>query len=788
MANAITTSPQGWSLTDAELQVVAALVASRSIKPGDDGADAASYRARAIVSVRTNRHKITPDMLRNIDLLCPPTREEIEAVRDTVTRWSVAEETHARRLSFIASLSASMDLSSSGTSSSAQPRTGSTSSRREEDTNSDIGLPEAKRARTAASTTTSTLAQRSSANQQGQTAAQRFFGIAELLKIVSVHLLYEKIDLVQLSRVSKFVRAVVLPLLVDTFNVCLNGIRGAHDFLAANPGLVQHVRFLRIWDDVAHRTARRYLYTISQERPHLVPDAYVHLGSFLMLFEDGKVVRQPPLLELSVGQSNLFELYSQLKRAPRVTLRLVSLQIVDDPDIRPPSFADIPFHTLIAPHLYHGTRLSEELSLLLSMVFDRQLEATGSVWLRSFSFTSLRIFRTGQGSILPMFGPRLLKTMASSLQTLRLHVQNITDIDNPTYELFLNLHWPKLKSLGIYAGLSELEDPYKFQRLLRGFLQHHPQLSHVYIDAVGDPSLAYTERQAYMNLWYFCTLPQLQSCWLQYPRPPLATLTDFLSRHATVEDIMLHPDQNPSILAGQPELMRSLRVLRCSAEGVETLLKAGPRIRELHLDFDTEWEWEPEHLMKSDVGTVPSVTFFALQLNLERERTAALPHQLDCLLLFMCKALPNLVELAVTMGYGQSVEKPDSEDESVEFLSSFLTRCRHTPECRLRAIRIEYKGAVRLPTEQGFLVAPPDLSPHLEYLVWSIPHLRTMQHFRVVDRQSSTSSITRRLQLLPASFRPQVDRATGVWEDLDNHQSTLSILDHTGDTVRPKVL
>ncbi|CAD6932403.1 unnamed protein product [Tilletia controversa] len=819
MADAGATSPQGWSLTDAELQVAAALATSRSIKRGEDEeTSTASARARAwaIASVRSNKQKISPEMLHNIDLHCGPTREEIESVRNTVAHWSAADDAHAQRLSFVDSLSASMGSHASASASAVvNPQLGSKSTRRTEVADSDVDMPEAKRARTAA-VSTSMLPHHSSGTNQGQTAAQRFFQIAELLAIVNYHLVYDKIDLIELSRVSKFVRAVVLPLLVENLNVRLTTIRGAQNFLEANPGLVQHVRHLRIWDDVAHYFARYFLEGAAEKyraaHPAIVQDDYDHFGSFLALFEDD-TVKQPPLLEISFGQLRLSELYDQLKRVPRMTVQLDSLQIVDDYD--PWSSSGFPpsFEARTIPPPNHGIRMSEGLSLLLNLVFDRKQGAAGSISLRHFELHS---FYWITKSTLPLLGPRLLQRMAKSIRSLHLTVEEPSELDVPPFKAFLEVNWPKLESLRLKFSVFDLEDSDQVLQSLRAFIQRHPQLSLVHIDFFSDGGLHYDDS----CFWHSCTLPQLRSCWLEYPRPPDPLLVDFAARHTAVEALSLHPHDEGTAIASQPEFLRSLRVLRSKPQAMRTILDKRPPIRELHINTFHE-EWDLTEFFNFHEGPVTSVTFLALDL--AAAKTADVLQNFDGLL--VRKSIPNLVELAVALGHGQSSEVPDNAEDSVEFLSSFLKHCNRFAQCKLRAIQIKYKGAVRLPVEQGLLVAPLDLPPHLEYLVWRMPFYRTVQHFRVVhkpgppvpavgnfvqhkstagfsvDAESShtpyktsgqaphlsQNSTTRRLQLLPASFRPKVDRKTGVWEDFNDHKITLSLFDHTGDdTIRLK--
>ncbi|CAD6886815.1 unnamed protein product [Tilletia laevis] len=99
------------------------------------------------------------------------------------------------------------------------------------------------------------------------------------------------------------------------------------------------------------------------------------------------------------------------------------------------------------------------------------------------------------------------------------------------------------------------------------------------------------------------------------------------------------------------------------------------------------------------------------------------------------------------------------------------------------------------------------LPPNLEYVTWHVPFSTTTHHYRVLrlpsptaahepslgivtgsnqqTKQSSEAAAPQhpqaRLQRLPASFRPKVNKKTGVWEDLDDDRTRNTLYDHMGD-------
>ncbi|KAK0562773.1 hypothetical protein OC844_002543 [Tilletia horrida] len=165
-------------------------------------------------------------------------------------------------------------------------------------------------------------------------AVDRFFRMAELVAELASRLEYDRIDLVVLSHTSKRIRAGVLPFLVRSVSVCFAKAGTLVTYFNDNPGLVRHVKYLRIWDDVAHYHANCGDPTDSMWRPRS-SDAPQHdttawsgLILLLQLFERSSA--PPPLIELSIGQFGLGNLKSHLQHFPAVIAGLASLRIVSD--------------------------------------------------------------------------------------------------------------------------------------------------------------------------------------------------------------------------------------------------------------------------------------------------------------------------------------------------------------------------------------------------------------------------------------------------------------------------
>ncbi|KAL9934918.1 hypothetical protein V8E36_005994 [Tilletia maclaganii] len=147
------------------------------------------------------------------------------------------------------------------------------------------------------------------------------------------------------------------------------------------------------------------------------------------------------------------------------------------------------------------------------------------------------------------------------------------------------------------------------------------------------------------------------------------------------------------------------------------------------------------------------------------------------------KRVPNLVELSLDLGWGDEEKTADTPFRSLALLSTVLLSLAsqsQDQECHVRAFHVKYLSASALPlSEDGFVPFPLMLPEPLEYVSWSIPSTETRKYYRVL-RKSGTTDIIPRLQLLPPTFRPKVNRATGIWQHVEPHHEAC-MFDHLSD-------
>ncbi|KAL9933327.1 hypothetical protein V8E36_008045 [Tilletia maclaganii] len=149
------------------------------------------------------------------------------------------------------------------------------------------------------------------------------------------------------------------------------------------------------------------------------------------------------------------------------------------------------------------------------------------------------------------------------------------------------------------------------------------------------------------------------------------------------------------------------------------------------------------------------------------------------------RSFPSLVELAViyeSLGHLPS-RRQMTPVRPLSTLSTVLRCLGAGSDCqapRLRALLIENEAGSPLASPgQADLTLHVTLPPQLQYLTWISPD-RHIQHFRVL-RSLNSNEQPARLQLLPAIFRPKVDRKTGFWEDVFDSRHGYALFDHLTD-------
>ncbi|KAE8209710.1 hypothetical protein CF327_g6336 [Tilletia walkeri] len=407
-------SPQGWSLSALKVLEAAVLSASEWQSAERNCNDQVQIRARAIGHVRRlaqssstylgfQRVKLNGKASSDGD----DTPEEVALICSMIEHWTEDNELQAhiswRSEEKVQDSSAQPEGEAVPKSSGALRSSRRPASSGSEDVDRIVKKPRIDDSQ--ASTSSTSLIRRPPVTGQDtafKSATRRFFETHELLSLLLDILDFEKVDLVILSTVSKQMRAMVLPRLVRSVSLPINKALDFQKLLQANPGLVEAIRHLRVWDPVAIYYARdkKSIPTAfhNDTPPKSDRNQWVHFGDLLLLVQQ-RETKQIPFVDLSFGQIDN-QLYSQLKRAPRLMERLSALRIVGD-------YHNSRYSGILdsqSAFVRHGEAMSEELSDILHLALDVQ-DSVGSDTFQVFHFEGLRTKAAGRDSVLPAWDP-----------------------------------------------------------------------------------------------------------------------------------------------------------------------------------------------------------------------------------------------------------------------------------------------------------------------------------------------------------------------------------------------
>ncbi|KAK0537633.1 hypothetical protein OC835_001698 [Tilletia horrida] len=604
-------------------------------------------------------------------------------------------------------------------------------------------------------------------------AVERFLGIAELAVLVVSHLAFEHIDLIALAQVSKRFRAVVLPLLVERVNVRLSRANQLGTYFEQNVNLVNHVQFLRIWDDIAHDLE----YGLNP--PHLdnieySADTWTSLGKLLGAF-DNRTPR-PPLLELSFGQFQLPRLQQQLEEHPRVLERFASLQIVQDAGTTRKLAGSAGAEEIISNH---GFSLANNLENLLRIICNAQ-DRADSVTFHKLSLAAILLPVQEDILILPPMRPRPWNRIAERISDLSITMGIMNDSDIPALASLIGTRFPKLRRIRLFSNkvCQQWSRILILTSSLRIFLDAHPDLEDVDIELLQSVPGSISGVLAHV------TMSRLRSCFLEVAHLRPDAQIDFAERHQHIHSISTSHVASRLASANHPAVTKSLRRLRADASVMLSLLEAGVPLR--HVVLLRSNTTDPFKGIQA-----PSVTcceyVYPPHLRIHSAEGEWVNQWLS--------AMPNLVEFTVTFGLDEEwteVAGTSTVAAQIRLLSDLLANLA-TQSTKIRALCVYNRAACELPPDAQLSDAIATFPPRLQYLTWHIPSAGKVVFYRVLRPGPSSASSTPdpapvkpRLQRLPATFRPFVERKTGAWEDPKDTSTFLTLFDHIGDEPRLK--
>ncbi|KAK0567427.1 hypothetical protein OC844_000225 [Tilletia horrida] len=629
----------------------------------------------------------------------------------------------------------------------------------------------------------------------GPSIAERFFQVAELATLLASRLEFDKADLIVLSQVSKRVRACVLPLLVRSVNVRLAKTDALGVYFTNNPGLIEHVRYLRVWDDVAHYHANCGD-PMSDYRHPRNPDEPKHNRDVWHLFD--QLLKQfsarhtpPPLLELSIGHFELTRLKTQLQSNPRVVARLASLSIVSDFSKARKDGLEEGMRQRIFQS--HAAMLAHDLEALFTLICTTQDQAGARIF-HKFSLFAVPSpyegIEEGGPPVLPLLGAATMSMIAERIDDLSLSTHDMYNDDAQPLASWLSANWPQLRKFHLHVNdFRAWANVPLVNNGVRTFLERHGELEHVTV-RILEPDASDLRPE-----WHLVSLPNLKAFYLEFELHSAEAQQDFARRHAQIESLASYWEAAEVPYATEAATATALRHLQGDAGTIINFLEAGVQLRHVgirHTRGGSQFEEVANSITCCEHFFTSNCTFITL------------PPSTWVSLLWLPN-LPNLCELVLCFGEGVLDKELGTATEAITFLSQLLDiLASHSP--RLRALCVRWERAADLPTDDAIMASLTRVPPRLQYVTWHVPYNNRIQHYRIVrplylrslappTQLYSTTSVDSeyvqappRFQRLPPSFRPFVNRSTGAWEDLSNLDTALTLFDHMGDEPRLKYL
>ncbi|KAE8226009.1 hypothetical protein CF326_g7774 [Tilletia indica] len=593
---------------------------------------------------------------------------------------------------------------------------------------------------------------------------------AEVLALIFANLKRDRVDLIEASLVSKHFRAVAAPLLLREMSIALSRVSQVVEVFRhrRSRGLLQHVKFLRIWDDYAHTHFRHEEHSppsrlpteswrtrydrkrgYRPERDKFDPRWSRQVFDFFDILTMSRT--QPlPLLDLSLGALGSLALRFVFHEIPDFAERVAALRVLSD---RLDDASDQ------EDSRWNNSDMDEwgSLELLLQTITAAQSRASSSA-LKIFSLESYDSRSLDHRHIPRSTWQIFQRVLPSHIEELCLFLAG-HDREHKTYVPLLQSKWPHLRRFRLkiadvffeWAGLLESVEV---------FLEHHPLLEEIYIEAPNEvPSLALTQ-----------TFPTLKRAVVH--SSDLDTIGRFLIRHPQLVEFGLDnivTEQNAGAtqrlvdLADQLPRLRSFRGDVMHSEGFIfshmpiSHFQFLPEELLAHVQLHQHWN--------SGAGPRTSEQVTCISIRLFQEPMGDIVAQLGHF--FHSTTYPNLTEVVICSTFDEVGDTGEKAAESVTRLRQVLLALQSAK--KLRAIHVEYVEAHPLPSAvevDGEICSHP---PALEYIAWHAPRYNSTQYYRV--HEGFITSV-------PASSRLRVDDS-GVWNQSSDLERAKVLLDHS---------
>ncbi|KAE8226213.1 hypothetical protein CF319_g1168 [Tilletia indica] len=617
---------------------------------------------------------------------------------------------------------------------------------------------------------TSSLHDRAATRRQSS-AVEKVWRTAELATQILSYLVRERIDLIACSTVSKYFRALALPLLVQILDVPLSTASRTCHFFEANPKVADVIKYIRIWDDKwLYRSARTktadgsiHVYDSEEERD---PN-WMKIAHLFDLILKSRTKEQLPLLDITIGLASISALSVMLQRHEHAARRVAALEIV--PCEVPPELA---YLDTLEQNLKVAELLTvrwRQLGLLVTEMCNASAN-TDSPALKRFQISGI-IFRWCADA---EFWHCLKRALPATVQDLVLRLpSNVSHLVRAG--VLLETEWPHLRAFTFDLGTPDGQ----WQSRIDHFFARHQHLENI----------TFTSAKITPEITISSTFPKLKGCHIQMMTDN--SLTSFLSRNFhTIRDLTVPPSSSLphslSTFLPHPTLDKNasdkgalhLDVLHARAGIAASLVRSGVTVR--HYDFDyvssikelglDDWLFP----VREAAEAVTCLDIAVISNNTAADTGGDDTYTLGARFL-PAGALPNLTELVICWQDQSQVicRKVDGG----ALIAEALATLKH--QKFLRHLRLEHADGMPFPPGPNTVLEVENsdqIPPRLEYITWHSPEEDRTQRYRVMlpaqpdlatdntvgGMETQRPPLKIRLQRLPEMFADRPDKR-GVW-------------------------
>ncbi|KAE8233225.1 hypothetical protein CF326_g1737 [Tilletia indica] len=642
---------------------------------------------------------------------------------------------------------------------------------------------------------TLSLHDRAAARRQGS-AVEKVWRTAELATQIFSYLVRERIDLVVCSTVSKYFRALALPLLVQTLDVHLPNAPRLCYLFETNPKMADSIKYIRIWDDKwTYRSSRSetddgsiHVYDSEEERD---PE-WMKIAHLFDLILKNRTKEQLPLLDITIGVESISALGVMLRRHEQAARRVSALHVMPcQMPSRPAYLGTSQQNSKVADLFRMRWR---QLGLLVKEMCKVSANANPPA-LKRFRmdrdhsdwyayaehnwWTDAELWCCFKG------------TLPSTVEDLIWEPPPWTHRDFFWVENLLEPEWPHLRR---FDFTSQIRDD-RWQSRIDPFLARHKYLENIETNRSRDAR----------KITLPHTFPKLKKFHIDMMTDDV--MASFLSRHFhTIRELTVSAAcssllRSPSTFLRHATLDKNapdkdalgLDVLRASSRVAAVLVRNGVTVR--HYEFDCvrstkelrldEWLFP----VREAAEAVTCLEMRTFQIGRDYEdsddddtytlRARFLP----------AGALPNLTELVLSWG---DPEKLLSWWDSESLIAGALASLKD--QKFLRHLRLEHSGGQSFPPWLNTVLEVENsdqIPPRLEYITWHSSRSSFTQRYRVMlpaqpdlATDSTGGMETRRppfkirLQRLPEEFGTRIDER-GVWDRPQRWREGKTIFDHS---------